>query len=238
MILVDIHCHLLPNIDDGPDSWEESLALARLLSDEGVETAITTPHWIKGSEWEPKTGDVVRLTDELNLRLGNEKVLLHVLPGMEIGINENLVELSKKGEILTLGNGNHILLETPYVSIPYGIKEIIFRLKVSGLEPVMAHPERCGEIQANPKVLKDILDSGALLQVTTSSLLGHFGKRARECAISLAREGLIHFIASDAHSPDGRPPIIREAVELLESLIGEVNTRAIEQRSLEIVSLP
>ena len=235
--MIDIHCHLLPAIDDGPASWEESLELARLLLNEGVETAITTPHWIKGSEWQSDSSYVLELVDELNLKLGEEKIPLKVLPGMEIGINENLVELAKDGKILMLGGGNHILMETPYVSIPYGIKEIIFRLKVSGFEPILAHPERCGEIQSNPKGLKDIVDSGALIQVTTSSLLGYFGKRARECAISLAKDGLVHFVASDAHSPYKRPPIIKEAITLLKNVIGEESTRAIEQRGLQIISL-
>jgi protein-tyrosine phosphatase len=236
--LIDIHCHLLPDIDDGPDSWEESLELARLLLNEGVETAITTPHWIKGSNWEPESAHVLRLVDELNLKLAEEKVSLNVLPGMEIGINENLVELTKNGKILTLGGGNHILVETPYVSIPYGIKEIIFRLKVSGLEPILAHPEKCGEIQSNPKGLQDIVNSCALIQITTSSLLGYFGRRAKECAIILAKEGLVHFVASDAHSPDERPPLINNAIALLKNLIGEENTRAIEQRGLQVISLP
>jgi protein-tyrosine phosphatase len=236
--LIDIHCHLLPGIDDGPNSWEESVKLAKLLSNEGVDTAIATPHWIKGSEWQTDSSHVLELVNELNLKLGEEKIALNVLPGMEIGINENLVDLTRNGKILTLGGGNHILVETPYVSIPYGIKEIIFRLKVSGIEPILAHPERCGEIQSNPKALKDIVDSGALIQVTTSSLLGYFGKRAKECAISLAKEGLVHFVASDAHSPDKRPPIIKEALTLLKNLIGEENTRAIERRGLQIISLP
>jgi protein-tyrosine phosphatase len=233
--LIDIHCHLLPNIDDGPGSWEESLELARMLTDEGVEIAITTPHWIKGSAWQPESSNVVELVDELNLKLREKNILLSVLPGMEVGINEELAELVSNGKILTLGGGNHILVETPYVSIPYGIKEIIFHLKVSGFEPILAHPERCGEIQANPKILKDIVDYGASVQVTTSSFLGYFGKDARECAIRLAKEGLIHFVASDAHSPDKRPPIINKAITFLEDLIGGENIKAIEERSSQVI---
>lgn len=233
--MIDIHCHLLPNIDDGPDSWEESLELARLLTDEGVEIAITTPHWIKGSVWQPESGHVVDLVDQLNLKLREKDIPLSVLPGMEVGINEKLAELVSSREILTLGGGNHILVETPYVSIPYGIKEIMFRLKVSGLEPIMAHPERCSEIQGNPKILEEIVDCGASTQVTTASFLGYFGKGARECAIRLAKEGLIHFVASDAHSPDKRPPEIKKALTILKDIIGRAEAKKIEDRAGQII---
>jgi protein-tyrosine phosphatase len=233
--MIDIHCHLLPDIDDGPDSWEESLELAKLLTNEGVEIVITTPHWIQGSAWQPESGHVIDLVDELNLKLREKDIPLSVLPGMEVGINEKLAELVSGGKILTLGGGNHILVETPYVSIPFGIKEIIFRLKVSGFEPIMAHPERCGEIQANPKILKDIVDSGASAQVTTSSFLGYFGKGARECAIRLAKEGLIHFVASDAHSPDKRPPEIKKALLMLEDIIGKAEAKTIKDRAIRII---
>jgi protein-tyrosine phosphatase len=233
--LIDIHCHLLPDIDDGPDSWEESLELAKLLTDEGVEIAITTPHWIKGSSWQPESGHVVDLVHQLNLKLREKDIPLSVLPGMEVGINEKLPELVSSREILTLGGGKYILVETPYVSIPFGIKEIIFRLKVSGFEPILAHPERCSEIQANPKTLKDIVDDGASAQVTTSSFLGYFGRGARECAIKLAKEGLIHFLASDAHSPDKRPPEIKKALTMLGDIIGRAEAKTIEDRAGQII---
>jgi len=232
--MIDIHCHLLPNIDDGPDTWAESLDLARLCSEEGVEIAVTTPHWIKGSGWEPEPELIKSMVDELNEKLEKSTIPLSVLPGMEVGIAENLINLLHDGEILTIGGGSYILLETPFISIPYGTEEIIFGLKGSGVIPIFAHPERCLEIQSSPKRLNDLLDTGALIQVTTSSILGFFGRSAKECAIRLAKEGLIHLFASDAHSPTNRPPIINKAYSALDNIIGQENTNALKLRASQI----
>lgn len=233
--MIDIHCHLLPNIDDGPSSWEESLELARLSSGEGVETAVATPHWIKGSGWEPEPDKVRDMVYELNERLKAENNPLKVLPGMEVGITENLAELVDKGRILTLGGGSHLLVETPFISIPHGIEGLIHRIKEAGVVPIFAHPERCREVQSNPKRLKDIFDAGALIQVTSTSFLGYFGNEARQCATSLAKEGFIHMVASDAHSPKERPPIIDKTFSILNSILGQEGARAIKERAFQVI---
>ena len=233
--MIDIHCHLLPNIDDGPSSWEESLKLGRLLTEEGVKIAVTTPHWIKGSGWEPEPDKIKGMVDELNKRLEKEKIPLKVLPGMEVGITENILELFNQGRILTLNSSPYLLIETPFISIPYGIEEVIFRLKESGIVPILAHPERCREVQGNLKRLKDLSDTGALIQITTSSLLGYFGNEAMECAITLAKEGLVHFVASDAHSSKKRPPIINEAVSILNNIVGQERVKALKDNAYQVI---
>jgi len=233
--VIDIHCHLLPNIDDGPSSWEESLELAQMLSEEGVKIAITTPHWIKGSGWEPEPDKIKDMVDELNERLEKKKIPLKVLPGMEVGITENILELVNQGRILTLNSSPYLLIETPFISIPYGIEEVIFRLKESGIVPIFAHPERCREVQSNLKRLKDLSDTGALIQITTSSLLGYFGNEAMECAITLAKEGLVHFVASDAHSSKKRPPIINEAASILNNILGQERVKALKDNAYQVI---
>ncbi|MDA2918207.1 hypothetical protein MYX76_01710 [Desulfobacterota bacterium AH_259_B03_O07] len=234
--MIDIHCHLLPNIDDGPSSWEESIELAQMLSEEGVKIAITTPHWIKGSGWEPNSENVKDMVDELNLKIKEESISLTVLPGMEVGITENILELVNQGRILTLNGGSYLLLETPFISIPLGIEEVIFRLKESGIVPIFAHPERCREIQSNPKRLKDISENGALIQITTSSLLGYFGHEAMECANFLANENLVNIIASDAHSATNRPPIIKRGLTKLTEIVGEERVNNIKEKAYDIIN--
>ncbi|MFQ5788404.1 MAG: tyrosine-protein phosphatase, partial [Thermodesulfobacteriota bacterium] len=233
--MIDIHCHLLPNIDDGPRSWDESLELAQMLSEEGVKIAITTPHWIKGSGWEPEPDKIKDMVDELNERLEKEKIPLKVLPGMEVGITENILELVNQGRILTLNSSPYLLIETPFISIPYGIEEVIFRLKESGIVPIFAHPERCREVQSNRERLKDLSDTGALIQITTSSLLGYFGNEAMESAITLTKEGLVHFVATDAHSSKKRPPIIIEAFSILNNIVGQERVKALKDNAYQVI---
>ncbi len=234
--MIDIHCHILPKIDDGPSSWEESIELARLFLEEGVETAVTTPHWIKGSHWEPEPNQVIKMVGILNEKLKRGNISLNVLPGMEVGITENLIDLLDEGRILTLGGGSHLLLESPFISIPHGTGGLINRLKKLGITTIFAHPERCQEVQSNPKRLAEIFDSGALIQVTSTSLLGHFGKGPKSCAFWLAKNGLIHLMASDAHSPKNRPPLIKGPLSILTDIIGQEATRSIEERTYEIIS--
>jgi len=136
---------------------------------------------------------------------------------------------------LTLAEGSFLLLETPFMSIPYGIEEIIYTLKASGIDPILAHPERCREVHSNPQRLKEMIDLGALIQVTTSSFLGYFGNEAKECATNLSRSGLVHFFASDAHSPNNRPPIIKKAISLLDTLLGDDETSLIKESGTQII---
>jgi len=218
--LVDIHCHLLPNVDDGPTTWEESLEMARLASQDGIKISVTTPHWIQGTRWEPNPDEIRKKVKELNEKLEENEIPLLILPGMEIGISENLPGLLSSDRILTLGESSNILIEIPFISLPYGIEEIIFSLKAIGVSPILAHPERNKEIQKNPNRVLELVKAGALLQVTAGSLCGYFGEQARRCVFQLARLGVIHAVASDAHNTEARQPIITDGLKVLEEFIG------------------
>ncbi|MER3447687.1 MAG: tyrosine protein phosphatase [Candidatus Dadabacteria bacterium] len=222
--MIDIHCHLIPNLDDGPNSWEESLEMARIALRDGIRVAIATPHWIQGTKWEPNPDAIKKKVDELNKKLRENEISLNVLPGMEVGISENLPRLVSSGEVLTLGGSRYLLVETPFVSIPHGIEEIIFNLKVIGVYTVLAHPERNQEIQKDPKRILELTGAGAFIQVTSGSFCGNFGEKAKRCAIQFAKDGAIDAVASDAHSIEKRPPIITDGLRVLEELIGKDQT--------------
>jgi protein-tyrosine phosphatase len=219
--MIDIHCHLLPNVDDGPSSWEESLEMARLASEDGIQVAVTTPHWIQGTKWEPNPDEIKKKVEELNKKLKENEISLIVLPGMEVGISENLPRLISSGEILTLGESNYLLIEIPFSSLPFGIKELIFNLRLAGIYPILAHPERNQEIQKNPKKILELSNAGAFIQVTSGSFCGDFGEQAKRCVIQIAKFGVIHAVASDAHSVRKRPPIVTEGLKILEEFIGK-----------------
>lgn len=224
LFMIDIHCHLLPNIDDGSQSWEESLEMARLASQDGIRVAIATPHWIQGTKWQPSADEIKTKVRELNQRIRESEINLTVLAGMEIGISENLCSLVSSGKILTLGESPCLLIEIPYVSLPYGIEDIIFSLNLIKTLPILAHPERNKEIQRNPKRVLELVNAGAYVQVTAGSLYGYFGEHARRCALELAKLGMIHAVATDAHSVEERPPFLSKSLEVLEEVIGKEKT--------------
>ena len=218
--MIDIHCHFLPNVDDGPTSWEESLEMATLASEDGIRIAVTTPHWIQRTRWEPSPDEIKRKVGELNKKLEENEIPLTIIPGMEVGISENLPELVSSGGILTLGESQYLLIEVPYVSLPYGIEEIIFNLKVIGIYPILAHPERNQELQKNPKRILELVNAGAFVQVTAGSFCGHFGEEAKQCVMQLAKFGVLHAVASDAHSAKKRVPNLSDGLKVVEECIG------------------
>jgi protein-tyrosine phosphatase len=218
--MIDIHCHLLPNVDDGPTSWEESLEMARVASKDGIRVAVTTPHWIRGTRWEPSPDEIKKKVEELNKKLKENEIPLTVLPGMEVGISGNLTKLVSSGEVLTLGESRYLLIEIPFVSLPFGIEEVIFNLKAGGIYPILAHPERNQELQRNPKRILELVKAGAFVQVTAGSFCGHFGEQAKRCIIQFAKLGVIHAVASDAHSMKERPPVVTGGLRVLEEFIG------------------
>jgi len=218
--MIDIHCHLLPNVDDGPTSWDDSLEMARIASQDGIQIAVTTPHWIQGTKWEPSPNEINEKVEVLNKKLKENEIPLTILPGMEVGISENLRKLVSSGEVLTLGKSNYLLVEIPYVSLPYGIEEIIFNLKVVGIYPILAHPERNQELQKNPKRILELVNAGAFIQVTAGSFCGLFGERAKQCVMQFARFGVLHAVASDAHSVKERAPILTGGLKVMEELVG------------------
>jgi protein-tyrosine phosphatase len=233
--MIDIHCHLLPNVDDGPTSWEESLEMARLASKDGIQVAVTTPHWIQGTRWQPNPKEIKNKVYELNNKLKKDEIPLTVLPGMEVGISENLPKLVSSGDVLTLGEGHYLLVEVPFVSLPFGIEEIIFNLKAIGIYPVLAHPERNQELQKNPRKILELSNAGAFIQITAGSFCGDFGEHAKRCAIQFAKFGVINAVASDAHSTEKRPPIITSGIKVLEEFIGKEQTEMLIKHTYRFV---
>lgn len=219
--MIDIHCHLLPDIDDGPKTWEESLDMIRIACADGIRGAVTTPHWIQGTNWQPSPDTVRGMVDEFNERIKKEGIEFTVYPGMEIGIIPDLPRTVSNGEVLTLADSDFILIEIPFYNLPLGIEEVIFGLESIGKTPVLAHPERNREYQSAPGRIAELVGMGALVQVTASSLSGGFGDAAKDCAIEFAKLGLLHFVSSDAHSRKHRSPIVSKGLAVIEKKIGK-----------------
>jgi protein-tyrosine phosphatase len=202
--MIDLHSHVLPGIDDGPETIEGSLALARDAAAVGTRVLVATPH----VSWSyPNDADTIApLVEDLNARLVAEGVALEVRAGAEIAMTR-LIDIPS-GELsrLSLGGGPWLLVEPPFAPTVTGLDSLIFDLQRQGYRVLIAHPERCKAFHRDPGMLRELVSEGSLTSITAGSLIGSFGSEARRFALMMAREGLIHNVASDTHDTVRRPP--------------------------------
>jgi len=214
----DIHCHLLPGIDDGARNWDETLAMARMAVDDGTTKIIATPHQL--GSWADNQGSAIRaLVTECNERLADEEIPLAVLPGGEIRIEPGLVEELVTGKLVTLGDHRrHVLLELPH-EIYFPIDGLMNELAARRIAIVLAHPERNEGLLRHPDLAVDLVNAGCLMQLTAGSLCGAMGTHFEDMAAWMVTEGLVHLVATDAHSPRTRRPQMSRAHERLCQLV-------------------
>lgn len=196
---VDVHCHCLPNLDDGPESMEEALALCRVLAADNVSTVVATPHQLGRFEDRTRADVIRRAVGVLNHALGERGIDLTVLPGAEVRVDERIDELLARGEILTLADaGVHVLLELPWDTL-IDIEPLLAPCASRGVQIILAHPERNGPLLERPQMLGRWMASGVGLQVTAGSLTGQWGRYVERAAWGLVAQGGRTCIATDAH---------------------------------------
>ncbi|GMK38200.1 tyrosine-protein phosphatase YwqE [Paenibacillus sp. CCS19] len=220
--MIDIHNHILPGIDDGPRNWEEALELARNAVANGITTVIATPHHAHEQYHNPAEG-ILSLVEQMNERLILAAIPLQVHSGQEIRIHQELLdswEQGKRGGLLTLSGTKYMLIELPSGRVPEGTEELVYELTLKGITPIIAHPERNRELAADIGLLKRLIDCGAFAQVTAHSLIGIFGRGVEKTAWTMCRQGLIHFVASDAHHVTKRYFCLREAYQAIQEKMG------------------
>jgi protein-tyrosine phosphatase len=209
--MIDLHCHVLPGIDDGPGSLQESLALARVAADAGVLTIVATPHvsW----RYRNNARTIAALVSELNQQLRREALSINVCAGAEIAstILADLDPAELSG--LTLGRSSWLLIEPPFSPVVSGLESIIGQARRDGNRIVLAHPERCPAFHRDPKMLGALVRDGALSSVTAGSLTGRFGTTVKRFAMQMVREQLVHNVASDAHDTIQRAPGMAQHLE-------------------------
>ena len=219
MQFIDIHCHILPSIDDGATDLSIALLMAKQAEQDSTTAVIATPHQLgmnsNVTSEKIKTGVI-----SLQNSLATEEIKISVLPGADIRIEPELPKLLKHGDVLTLAErGMHVLLELPHDTY-YPLDPLLKSLRKQGLVGILSHPERNRGIIKNPDVMWDVVEAGGLLQITAASLTGAFGSSCQEIAELAVDEGLIHFIASDAHNTKHRPFGMREAYDTICDMAG------------------
>lgn len=217
--MIDIHSHILPGVDDGAQTVEDAIAMARLAVEEGITKIIATPHHMNG-KYMNKKQDIIERVSTLNHLLQNENIPLEVLPGQETRIYGELLEDLEKGDILPLNQSNYLFIELPSGHVPRYTEKLLFDVQLKGLAPVIVHPERNAEIMENPDKLVDLVKKGLLTQVTAGSLTGHFGKKIQKFSLQLIEANLTHFVSSDAHNVSSRAFRMRESISVLEKEFG------------------
>jgi protein-tyrosine phosphatase len=217
--MIDIHCHILPGIDDGAAAITDSIDMAHKAVSEGIHTIIATPHH-KNSKYDNSKTSIIERVIELNGKLEDEKIPLTILPGQEVRIYGEVVQDWEKGEILPLNHSQYLFIELPSGHVPRYTEKLVFDLQLKGIIPIIVHPERNQEIIERPDVLYSLVKKGALTQVTASSISGYFGKKIRNFSLQLIEANLTHFIASDAHNINTRGFKMEETMDLLHAKYG------------------
>lgn len=202
--MIDIHCHILPGVDDGAQNEAASIAMAKAAVQQGIKTIIATPHHQNGYYINTKTSILENVQALTNL-LQEEGIPLTILPGQENRLFGEMVSHLKSGDLLTLTNQTkYLFVEFPSGEVPRYAKQMFFDLQVAGVKPIIVHPERNREIIEHPSLLFDFVQRGALTQVTAGSVIGKFGKHIQKFTHQLIEANLTHFIASDAHNTTSR----------------------------------
>jgi protein-tyrosine phosphatase len=217
--MIDIHCHILPGVDDGAQSHSDSLNMARKAVEQGIHKIVATPHHLTSSYENPKQSIIDRVKD-LNAALREEKIDLEVLPGQEVRIHGEMVEGYEAGDILPVNHTPYILVEFPSNHVPRYTEKLFYDLQVNGLIPVIVHPERNQEIIEHPELLYQLVKKGAMTQITAGSVCGDFGKKIKNFSLQLVDANLTHFIATDAHNTTNRTFKMREAYGIIERKYG------------------
>lgn len=212
--MIDMHCHILPGVDDGAKDEETSLNMLKIAQEENIKKIIATPHYYKGY-YENKWEDTIKNVKILNNLAKSSNINIELLPGVEVLADQHTVDLYNEGIIRGLNDTKYLLIEFPLMKMPKDALDIVYEIKLLGVMPVVAHPERYISFINDPTMINDFIDEGCLFQTNTSSITGLFGKHVKKLAERFIESGIPSFIATDAHTTGGRSPRFSEAFGIL-----------------------
>jgi protein-tyrosine phosphatase len=215
--LIDIHSHILPAIDDGAKNIEKTLQMLQIASDDGIKKIVATPHFYRGY-YENKYIDICKLVEEVNIKVKEKQISVEIFPGQEVFLDTHTLDLFREGIIKGINGTRYMLIEFPMDTMPKSALDIIYELRVLGMVPIIAHPERYRYIIEKPSLINNFIDENCLFQINSGSIQGIFGRSVQKTSEILITHGICNFIASDAHSTKTRVPKIKEALEIVADL--------------------
>jgi len=234
--MIDLHCHLLPGVDDGSKSMDISLKLANDAVGDGIDYALLTPHHMNGVYLNHKKG-VIQQTQDFQVELDRHKIPLKVFPGQEVRINGDLLTALDQDDILFADEGGrYLMLEFPDDDVPSYTSTMIYELMQRGIIPIIVHPERNKKIMEQPDILYDLLNEGCLSQITASSYVGIFGHKVQKFSKQLIRTGQAYVFASDAHDLPNRKYEMNNAFKKLEVEYGNSYVKRFENNAKNIIN--
>lgn len=203
--MVDIHNHLLPGLDDGSPNLETSIAMARIAASDGITHILATPHANSTYEFRPE--EINLRLSRLKAALSDEGLPLTLASGCDFHLSyDNIQDAIAHPQKYTLDQRDYLLVELPDHGLSPNLDEAFYELSLAGMKPILTHPERNPTLQRNPSRLADWIRMGVLIQVTANSVLGHMGHTAAKMAHQLLSDRWVHFLATDAHNTQSRPP--------------------------------
>ena len=196
--MIDIHTHLLNNVDDGSRDVIESLTSLKLAEEAGFTDIILTPHYIE-DYYENNIETIKPKIEELKSKLYDNNILIKLYQGNEVYISDNIGNLIKNNVVSRLARSRYILVELPQKNKLLTLDNLIVQIKTAGCVPVLAHPERYLFVQQHPNIIADLISKGVLMQCNYGSIIGQYGKEANKTIVKLLKNNMVHFLATDTH---------------------------------------
>lgn len=233
--MIDLHCHMLPGIDDGPRNIDEALNMARMAAEDGITDVIVTPHMQNGL-YHNNAEKVLSEVSMFQRTLVQEGISLQIHPGAEVHIHPTLMENLYNHKLLTLCNADkYLLIELPVLTIPDYTTALLRELIIEGIVPIIVHPERNIYLMKGSRLLAGLIDLGAIIQINAGSLLGQRGKQIQRFAKELLKNRMVHVIASDGHNGTTRRPLLTDAYRAAADVVSDVDVGQLQENAKSIL---
>lgn len=224
--MIDLHCHILPGLDDGPGTIEEALVMCGMAFHDGIRTVVATAHTLNGVYYND-VGTIQESVEALREGLQAARLDMEIIPGSDAHVYPDMLQLIQDSQVMTINNAGHvIMLEFPDYFVADFMCRFLTSLVEGGLIPLVSHPERVTQFR-DLGLVRQMIELGALTQVTAMSLTGEFGPEIQHFTRSLLEERLVHVIASDGHSIHHRPPVLSRALAAASQILGEKEALAL-----------
>lgn len=208
--MIDIHCHILPEVDDGSRSLNESIEMAMIAKEQGIKKIVNTSHYHPDFRYK-KGEELLKELNDFNNVLKENMIDIEVLIGNEIYYTKDLIKQIDELDFYTLNNSRYILIEFPPTNFPNDLCNIVYELKEKNYIPVFAHVERYREVQENPNLIYEAIKAGAVIQINSHSILGNSGKELQKTCDTLIKRNMVHIVGTDAHRSKRRTPVFLDA---------------------------